>query len=155
MSDDLSIEGTIDETTVPDLVRSLIRSNETATLTLEAYGHIDTLYFREGKLVSAGSTDTDMGLAETLLRSGELNLQQYHQAMDEIVVSQRIGALLVESGYLQSEDLVRAVERQASAIVLNAIGYRSGSYKIDFNTDVPDEIITIPLSTETLILDGV
>lgn len=155
MSDDLSIQGTLAETTVPDLFRSLVMSGETGIVSLEAIGRNDTIYFSEGRITFASSSDPDMGLAEVLLRSGELNLQQYNFAMEKLVVSRRIGALLCELGYLQPDELMRAVERQASAIVLNAMSYRTGSYKVDFTSDVPPEILTLQLATERLILDGV
>lgn len=155
MSDELSIQGTLAETTVPDLFRSIVRSGETALVSLDAVGRNDVIYFSEGRLIFASSSDHDMGLAETLLRSGELNLQQYNNAMERVVVSRRIGGLLVELGYLRPEELSRAIERQAAAIVLNAIGYRTGSYTVEFTSTFPDEIITLQLPTERLILDGV
>ncbi|MBV8518064.1 MAG: DUF4388 domain-containing protein [Acidobacteria bacterium] len=153
--ENLSIQGALAETTVPDLIRSIVRSSETAILSLDAIGRSDTLFFSEGRLVNAVSTDPDMGLAETLLRSGELNIQQYDHAMERLVVARRLGGLLCELGYLAPEDLTRAVERQASAIVLNAIAYRTGSYTIEFAPSLPDGIIPLPLMTERLILDGV
>src|SRR5216684_4197090 len=155
MSDELSIQGTLSETTVPDLFRSLIRSAETAVVTLVADGHSDAIYFAEGRITAATSTDPDMGLGEILLRSGELNLQQYNQAMERLVVSRRIGALLCELGYLQTDELLRAVERQANAVVLNAMAYRNGDYTIEFTSAVPEGVIALHLSTERLILDGV
>jgi hypothetical protein len=155
MSDDLSIQGTLAETTVPDLFRSIVRSGETAVLSLDAIGRNDVIYFNEGRIVFASSSDPDMGLAETLLRGGELNLSQYTSAMDRVISSRRIGSLLIELGYLKPDELSRAVERQVSAIVLNAIEYRTGSYTIEFRGNFPDEIVTLPLSTERLILDGV
>ncbi|HWW62271.1 MAG TPA: DUF4388 domain-containing protein [Thermoanaerobaculia bacterium] len=155
MSDDLSIQGTLEDTTVPDLFRSIVRSSETAILSLDSEGRNDSIYFNEGRIISASSTDPDMGLAETLLRTGELNIQQYNNALERVVVSRRIGALLCELGYLQPEDLIRAAERQASAIVLNAMAYRSGSYTIEFTSALPNEIIALPLVTERLILDGI
>src|SRR5207253_991121 len=155
MSEELSIQGTLAETTVPDLFRSLIRSSETAIVSLEGLGRTDVIYVTEGKIVFASSTDPDMGLGEVLLRGGELNLQQYNQASERLVTPRRFGALLVELGFLKPEDLSRAVERQTSAIVLNAMRYRTGSYTIEFTREFPDEIITLPLSTERLILDGI
>lgn len=155
MSDELSIQGTLADTTVPDLLRSLVRSSETAVVSLDAIGRHDVIYFNEGRIIFASSTDSDMGLAETLLRGGELNLHQYNQAMERVVVSRRIGSLLIELGYLKPDELSRAVERQVSAIVLNAMQYRNGSYTIEFTSNFPDEIIALPLSTERLILDGV
>ena len=156
MSDEnLSIQGSIEETTVPDLFRTLVRSSETGIVSLEADGRNDTIYFNEGKIIFAASSDPDMGLAETLLRSGELNLQQYESAMERLVVSHRIGPLLCELGYLESDELTHAIERQACAIVLNTLGYRSGNYTIEFTTEFPGEIVSLHLPTEKLMLDGV
>ena len=155
MSESLSIQGTLAETTVPDLFRSLLRSSETGVVSLDAIGRTDAIYFNEGKIIFASSSDPDMGLGEILLRNGEVNLQQYDQAMERLVVSRRIGALLIELGYLQPDELIRSVERQTSAIVLNAMSYRTGSYTIEFTSEFPDEIIALPLMTERLILDGV
>ncbi|HEY0372656.1 MAG TPA: DUF4388 domain-containing protein, partial [Thermoanaerobaculia bacterium] len=155
MDDNLSIQGALAETTVPDLFRSIVRSSETAILSLDAIGRNDTIYFNEGRLVFAASTDPDTGLAETLLRTGELTIQQYDHAMERLVVARRIGGLLCELGYLKPDDLTRAVERQANAIVLNAMAYRTGSYTIEFTGEFPDGIIALPLATERLILDGV
>jgi len=153
--DNLSIQGALEETTVPDLFRSLVRSGETGIVSLEALGRNDTIYFRDGKIIYASSTDPDMGLGEVLLRTGELNLQQYNDAMEKLVVSRRIGGLLCELGYLNPDELIRAIERQASAIVLSSMAYRTGSYTVEFTTEFADEIITLPLPTERLILDGV
>ena len=155
MSDGLSIGGTLAETTVPDLFRSMLRSSETGLISLDAIGRNDVVYFQDGKIVAATSTDADHGLAEILLRSGELDLQQYNRAMDRLVVSRRMGAVLVEIGLLEPHDLLRALEHQASAIVLNAMAYRTGSYTIDFSVDLPEDVIALPLGTERLVLDGV
>ncbi|HYH08493.1 MAG TPA: DUF4388 domain-containing protein [Thermoanaerobaculia bacterium] len=155
MSDNLSIQGELSETTVPDLIRSIVRSSETAILSLDVISRHDTIYFQDGRMVFAGSTDPDMGLAETLLRMGELNIQQYNTAMERVVVARRIGGLLCELGYLKPDELTRAAERQASAIVLDAMAYRHGAYTIEFTSEFPDGIITLPLQTERLILDGV
>ena len=85
MSEELSIQGTLAETTVPDLFRSLIRSSETAVVSLEGLGRTDVIYVYEGKIIFASSTDPDMGLGEILLRQGDLNLTQYNQAMEHLV----------------------------------------------------------------------
>jgi hypothetical protein len=153
--DSLSIHGTLDETTVPDLFRSLIRSAETGIVSLETAGGSDTIYFNDGRIVFAASSDPDMGLGEVLLRTGELNLQQYNHAMERLVVSRRIGALLVELGYLKPDELIRAVQKQAEAIVLNAVGYRNGSYTVEFGGELPSDVVTLPMATERLVLDAV
>jgi hypothetical protein len=155
MSDELSIQGSLADTTVPDLFRSIIRSHEAAVVSVDLPGRHDSIYFTDGRIVYASSTDPDVGLAETLLRTGELNLQQFSNVMERIVVSRRVGSILVELGYLKPDELTRAIERQASAIVMNAVRFRTGAYTIEFTSTFPDEVIPLPLSTERLILDGI
>jgi hypothetical protein len=155
MADELSIQGTLDETTVPDLFRSLIHSAETAIVTLEGPARNDAVYIHEGKIVFAYSTDPDMGLAEVLLRSGELTVDQYTAAMERMVNPKRTGALLCDLGFIKPEELIRDVEQQVRAIVLNAMRFRTGTYTIEFTDAFPDDILSIPLNTERLILDGV
>ncbi|HEX7707319.1 MAG TPA: DUF4388 domain-containing protein [Thermoanaerobaculia bacterium] len=155
MSDNLSIQGDLSETTVPDLFRTVIRSGETAVLLLESEGQKDTIYFLEGRLVYATTKDPDKGLAETLLRAGELDIEQYNSVMDRIVAARKVGSLLCELGYLMPDDLSRAVERQVDSIVLDAIAYRSGTYTMEFVPELPDETVTLSLQTERLILDGI
>lgn len=155
MNEDLSIQGTLAETTVPDLFRTVIRSGETAILSLEPMGRQDTISFHEGKLVFATSSDPDLGLAETLLRGGELNLAQYQRATEGSFASKRIGAILCELGYLQPDELTRALERQASNIVTHALALRMGSYAVDFGSELPLDTIRLHLNTERLVLDGI
>ena len=57
MSDNLNIEGSLSETTVPDLFRMLIRGSETAIVSLQQSGRKDHVYFRDGAIVFAWSTN--------------------------------------------------------------------------------------------------
>lgn len=155
MSDDLSIQGTLAETTVPDLCRSLIRSGETAIISLEAVDRHDSLYFTDGRIVYATTSDPDLELGEILLRMGEINLQQYNDASERMVSSKRIGAVLLELGYLKPEELMRAVEGQVCSIVMHALSFRSGSYTIEFASEFSREILTLGINTERLLMDGV
>ena len=81
------------------------------------------------------------------VRAGEVD--------EEFLVARRIGGLLCELGYLHADELTRVAEGHATAIVLDAMAYRHGTYTIEFTDEFPDGIITLPLPTERLILDGV
>src|SRR5215470_1042972 len=151
MSDDLSIQGTLAETTVPDLFRSLVRSGETAIVSLEGIGRNDAVYFENGRIISATSSDPDLGLAEVLLRSGELDLQQYQTAMEKLAASRQVGSLLCQLGVLNPDELTRVLEQQTCAIVHNVMRYRAGSYTIEF-TSMPEGVVALPMPTERLIL---
>ena len=154
MADELSIQGTLTDTTVPDLVRSMIRSGETAVLILERNDRIDRLYLLDGQIVFATSSDPDFGVAEVLLRTGDINLENYRNLIENVGSSKRIGAALCELGYLQPDELLTAYERQVSLIVMQTLGFRDGEYTIDFTGDFGPEVMTLPLKTERLIMDG-
>lgn len=155
MSDDLSIQGTLAETTVPELFRSVIRSNETGIVSLDSDSQHDDIYFRDGRIVFASSSDPDLSLAEVLLRSGELNLQQYTDATENSLGSKRMGAVLCELGYLRPEGLLRAVEQQVNQIVMRCVGYRTGNYAMEFTSEFPKEILDLTLNAERLLMDGI
>ncbi|MFN2441794.1 MAG: DUF4388 domain-containing protein [Thermoanaerobaculia bacterium] len=155
MSDELSIQGALEETTLADLFRSLARNGETAVITVEAANRHDSIYFRSGKIVFAVSSDPDLGLAEVLLRGGELSLERYQRATENVGGAQRIGSVLVELGYLQSDELMRALERQVKMVVVSALALRTGSYTIEFTTQFNRDIPGLPINTERLLLDGV
>ncbi|MEO8216253.1 MAG: DUF4388 domain-containing protein [Acidobacteriota bacterium] len=152
--DELSIQGTLDEATVPDLVRSMIRSGETAVLILERNDRVDRIYLLDGHIVFASSSDPDYGVAEVLLRTGDINLENYRNLVGTVANSRRIGAALCELGYLQPDELLGAYERQVSLIVMQTLGFRDGGYRIEFTGDFGPDVMTLPMKTERLIMDG-
>jgi hypothetical protein len=154
LNDDLRLQGEIAETTVPDLLRSLVKSSETGIISLQTFDRHDSIYLKEGKIVFASSSDPDLGLAEVLLKGGELDIQQYNDTVEKSV-GRKLGAVLFEEGYLQPEGFMRAVERQVFTIVTDALALRNGEYTIDFADELPREIVSLTIGTERLILDAV
>jgi hypothetical protein len=155
MSERLSIEGTLDETTVPDLIRALMRRGETAVLSIDRNDRNDHIYVLDGQIVFATTTDPDYGVAEVLFRQGDINLDNYRIVLEKVGNARRIGAVLCELGYLQADELLGAFERQVSRILRQSLGFRSGKYRIDFTSDFGPEVMTLPLKTDRLVLDAV
>lgn len=155
MSESLNIHGELEETTVPDLFRSLIRSHETAILTLEAESRHDMIFFEDGKIVSAESSDPDLSVAAVLLRSGDLNLKQFNRASDRLTGGKSMSVTLCELGFLTPDELTFSEEKQVANIVSHAIGFRRGRYSIDFVPELPDQVRRQRVETERMILNAV
>ncbi len=155
MSEELSIRGEIAETTVPDLVRSIVHGGDTAIMTLENADSDATIYFQNGRVVFASSSDRDLGLAELLLHDGDLDVQQYDNVLERMIVSEAMGAVLCEMGYLDPDALVRVLDRQATAIFHQACRYRRGTYTIEFVEALPESVPALPLVADRLLLDGI
>lgn len=155
MTDELRIEGNLAETTVPDLYRSLIRSAETGVITLDIRERKDQVFFLEGRVVYATTTDPDRGLCETLMRVGDLSQSQYERAMEEILSAKKIGSILCDLGYMKPETLPHAIEQQVSSIVADTVAYRTGDYVVVLSPELPRDILTLNLNTERLIMNGI
>ncbi|MBI2213325.1 MAG: DUF4388 domain-containing protein [Acidobacteria bacterium] len=155
MSEELTIQGSLSETTVPDLFRTVIRSRETAAVSIASESRQDSYYFLEGRLAYASSSSRDLGLADVLLTAGEISIAQYETAIGRAGVSRRIADVLVETGALGIEDLPRAYELQITRIVNDAISLGDGDYTIEFISDFPSELTVVALESDKLILSAI
>jgi hypothetical protein len=154
MSEDLTIQGDLAETTVPDLLRTLIRNREDGYVTLESDGRQTIIHFHQGEIVQASSSDPDFGLAEILLTGGELSLDQYLEAAEAASATRQLTAILRQQGHVTAEELAAASERQVALILADAVSFRSGAYTIDLSEGLTQQA-DMPLSTERLLLDAV
>jgi hypothetical protein len=154
MSEDLTIQGDLAETTVPDLLRTLIRSREDGYVSLESDGRQTIIYFHEGGIVQASSSDQDLGLAELLLTGGELSLDQYLEAAESASATRQMTSIFREQAYVTAEDLAAASERQVAMILTDAVGLRNGLYTIDLSEGLTPEAAP-PWNTDRLLLDAV
>lgn len=155
MSEELTIQGSLSETTVPDLFRTVIRSRETAVVSIACESRQDSYYFLDGRLSFASSSSRDLGLADVLLTAGEISLSQYELANSKAGVARRIDEVLVETGAVAREDLPRAFELQITRIVNDAISLGSGEYTIEFISAFPSELPVVALESDKLVLAAI
>jgi hypothetical protein len=151
--DDLTVRGEIGTSSVPDLLRSLLRSGETGLLSFRRGELTKTLSMRGGQIVYAASNNVDERLGESLLVRGQITARQYFEASRLIRPNRRLGAVLVELGAIQAEELVPAVEAQVKEIVLELFGWPDGQYEFAIK-EPPDTLVSLSISTENLILEG-
>jgi uncharacterized protein DUF4388 len=153
--DDLTIRGEIGDTSVPELLRSLLGSGETGILTLRAGEVTKSIYIRAGRVLYAASTNVDERLGESLLLRGRITARHYLEASKMIRPGRRLGAILVEMGALESEELVPAVEHQVKEILMDLCTWTHGTYELVMKDLDPDAMVTLNISTENLILEGI
>jgi uncharacterized protein DUF4388 len=153
--DDLTIRGEIGDTSVAELLRSLLSSRETGILTLRNGDVTKSIYIRAGRVLYAASTNVDERLGENLLLRGRITARQYVEASKMIRPGRRLGAILVEMGALDSEELIPAVEHQVKEILLDLFGWTHGTYELVIKEVDPETVFTVNVSTENLLLEGI
>ncbi len=151
----LILRGRIDETSVPELLRSVLGSGETGVLTFRRGEVTKSVFLHMGRVTYARSSDPDERLGENLLHRGRITIRQYIEASKLIGPGRRLGAILVELGALEAEDLLGAVEHHVKEILLDVFSWGTGEYELVMTEPGTEDVVALNLSTENLILSGV
>lgn len=151
----LTIRGDLQESGVPELLKSLTQNRETGILTLTSDGVDKSIHLKEGRILFAASTDPDDRLGEILLRTGKITLDHYFESAQHIRPGKRQGSVLVELGAITPDDLVRGVFEQVAWIVHSLFHWIQGEYKMVLKDLDTHDLITLNISTPSLIFEGV
>ncbi len=151
----LTLRGTIEETSVPELMRSVLGSGETGVLTFHRRGVTKSVYLHMGRIVYARSSDPDERLGEDLLLRGKITVRQYLEASKQIRPGRRLGTILIELNAIDSEDLLSSLEHHVKEMLLDVFTWTTGEYELAMSEPGKEEVITLNFSMENLILEGV
>ncbi len=140
---------------LPDILLAVCETKGTGLLSFSNPQAEKTLFVRDGAFVFAKSSAIDDRLGEYLLRSGRVGLKDLEAASKLIKPGKRLGALLVESGYLDPKELVKSVVGQVRSIILSLFNWTKAHYEF-VAQDLPSkETITLDMPTPQLIVDGI
>jgi hypothetical protein len=151
----LTLRGSLEETSVPELLKSVLGSGETGVLTFLNGSVQKSVHLHKGRVVYARSSDPDERLGENLLLRGKITVRQYLEAGQLIAPGRRLGTILVELGALDPEDLISAIEQHVREILLDVFTWTTGEYELVMTEPGQEDVIALNLSTEGLIVDGI
>jgi hypothetical protein len=151
----LILHGRIEETSVPELLKSVLGSGETGVLTFRRNDVTKSVHLHMGRVVYARSGNPDERLGEDLLLRGKITARQYLEASRLIAPGRRLGTILVELGALEPEDLIGAIEHHVKEILLDVFTWSTGEYELVMTEPGQDDVVALNLPTEALILEGI
>ncbi len=149
------VAGRLEGMSVPDLMWLLCRRRATGVLHLVRSTVAKKVYFQDGRIIFAVSSDPNERLGEMLLRDGLIGLEELEAAVASLHLGKRLGTLLVEMGHLRPEDLVRGVVSQVRDIVLELFTWEEGAYRLDEGPLPTQEVITLGMKTGEILLLGI
>jgi Domain of unknown function (DUF4388) len=151
----LILRGSLEETSIPELLKSVLGSGETGVLTFRNGTVSKSVHLHMGRVVYARSSNPDERLGEDLLLRGKITVRQYLEASQLIAPGRRLGTILVELAALEPEDLIGAVEHHVREILLDVFTWTAGEYELVMTDPGHEDVIALTMSTEALILDGI
>ncbi len=151
-----SISGFLKHYPLADIFLDLHRSEKDGIIEIKNGLISKKIYMKNGDMVFATSNKEEDRLGEVLLKAGRITADQYYQSVDIIKkTGKRLGAALVELGYIKPEDLIQAVRHQVEEIVLSLFQCEDGNFIFKEGPLLSDEVITLKLSAANLIYRGI
>lgn len=155
MEDDLTIRGSLEESTIPELLRSVCKNKESGVLTCYIGEFQKSIFIEKGQIVFASSSNLDDRLGEFLLRSGRITVRSFLDATKNVRPDRRLGAILCESGALGADELVDGVRNQVRFIIATLFDAVTGTYELVLKEVDTQEMILLNLTVEDIIFEGV
>lgn len=152
----IPFKGNLKDFSLTMILIELNRDRATGTLSVTTPLFTKNIYVRDGSVIFASSTFEDDRLGEMLVKAGKISLEQYDKSVEILKASgKRQGAILVDLGYITPKDLFWGVKYQVKEIIYSLFQLEEGVYEFNENAVPPDEVITLKISMNNLIYEGV
>lgn len=148
----LPLSGNFSETPFSDIITVLRLQKATGALVCSVCGFQKNVYVKNGQIVFARSTDEKDRLGEVFVNAGMVNPDQLNSALEIHAKSsglKKIGAILVELGYLSPKDLFNGLKQQVRGILRSLFIVDEGEY--EFTEDLPADVIPLSIDIGELL----
>ena len=150
------ISGRISSATIPTFVQTLRINRETGVLAARDGNVKKSIYVQDGQLVFARSNDPQDLLANVLVRQGLVTIEQYEECEAEVIPrKRRLGRILLERGYISTDDLKEAVLAQVRDIIHSMFQWTRGDYQFHLGPLPTNETITLSVNTQEILRSGI
>ncbi|MCP4703736.1 MAG: DUF4388 domain-containing protein, partial [candidate division Zixibacteria bacterium] len=154
---DQALQGKIEKFTLPEIFQLIANGKKTGTLGIQNNKDIIMVYFKAGRITYGYGPRQTSHIGKLLSDSGKISAGQLEDAIayqSGTEISKRLGRILVEKKYVTQEDLDEAVKLQVEELIYSLLAWDDGSFKFYDNQYPTNEEITVNISVENVILEG-
>lgn len=158
------LAGTLSALSILEVVQLIFTSLKSGVLRLSFAGpggasagerpHRRSLYFREGQLVFAASSEPGDRLGPVLWRGGLIGREALDRLGGEVEPGRLLGQVLVDEGVITAADLYAGVAAQVREILLNAFLDTEGEFLFVEGPHGEQNEVRLPERTRDLLLEG-
>lgn len=151
----MALKGDLETINLPDILQLLSTARKTGALSIRRGADEKRLYFRDGMLVYASSTDEREKLGSVLVREGCIDPAAAERARAAQGKSGRpFGLCLLEHGIIPHQKLVAGLKTQARMIITNLFNWWGGQFEFLEGDQAWPEEISIGFDIQGIILDA-
>lgn len=148
------LSGNFKDTPLTEILEELGTRRSTGTLTVHTADAEKFVHMKDGNIIYASSTDAQDRLGEILIREGRLsreNLEAALQLHKRAGGFKKLGALLVEKGFVAPKELFAGLKTQVKEIIYSLFLEENAQYS--FEENLPPDVIQLQINIEELILE--
>ncbi|HUV86233.1 MAG TPA: DUF4388 domain-containing protein [bacterium] len=151
----MALKGDLETINLPDILQLLSSARKTGALSIRRGAEEKRLYFREGMLVYASSTDEREKLGSVLVREGHIDQDTVEGMRASQNKSGRpFGLCLLEHGKLPHEKLVAGLKTQGRMIITNLFSWWGGEFEFLEGEQAWPEEISIGFDVQAILMDA-
>ena len=152
----MALKGNLKDFSTTQLLNLVNMARKTGKLTVGGQGPDALLFFREGRLIHATTSQDEGHLAAMLLKVGKLTPEQVAAANNQQggTSDRVIGKYLMESRIVTRDDIVQGVKDYMLGIVYDLFSWNDGTFVFDQDILPARDRITVPLNLDNVILEG-
>jgi hypothetical protein len=154
----MALEGTLRDFSLADIFQLIGLQRKTGVLTLRSKDDTVTVTFLDGKVVGADSLNRRLEnrLGTVLIRTGYLTQDQLNRALEiQKETLQRLGFILTHYGIISAESLKEAIQLQIMQIVYRLFRWKDGDYHFSQETTIEyDRDNVTPITAESILMEG-
>lgn len=154
----MALEGTLRDFSLADIFQLIGLQRKTGVLTLKEKDDTVTVTFLDGKVVAADSLKRKIEdrIGHVLVRTGYLTPAQLDRALDiQKETLQRIGFILTHNDIISSEELREALQLQILQVIYRLFRWNDGEYHFSQETTIEyDHDNLVPISAESILMEG-
>ncbi|HSN67665.1 MAG TPA: DUF4388 domain-containing protein, partial [Thermoanaerobaculia bacterium] len=154
----MALEGTLRDFSLADIFQLIGLQRKTGMLTLKGKDDTVTVTFLDGKVVGADSLNRKLEnrLGTVLVKTGYLTPEQLAQALEiQKETLQRLGFILTHHQIISQEELRDALQLQNMQIIYRLFRWKDGEYHFSQETVIEyDHDNVTPVSAESILMEG-
>lgn len=156
----MALEGNLKDFSLTDMFRLLQTGSKSGTLHIERDDVEGLVCFRDGQVVHATSGAVKEPAGKRLAKAGIISEKQLRQAQGLMKIQKKdkavrkLGQILVDEGYLESDVLEGFVREQVSDALFDLLRWEDGELRFEPEEDCGDSDIGIAVTIESALADA-
>lgn len=148
-------KGDLETINLPDILQLLEGAKKTGALSIRRHLEEKRLYFKQGMLVFASSTEEREKLGRVLLSLRLINGNELEEARrTQIESGRRLGIVLLEKGFISHEDLITALKEQAQRIVTALFEWWGGQFEFFEGMEPVSDDVPVGFKLGSIIMEA-